>query len=125
MFKKFILGSVVAAAMLLTSNQANAFHGRHHRGKACHHGSYRVSTPVQSYYRAPAYGYSRSSYYRPGISVGVGGYPYGYRSGFGGYGSGLGGYRSGFGGYGIGGYPGVGIGRSGLSIGFGGVGRMW
>ncbi|GAA4468070.1 hypothetical protein GCM10023156_58780 [Novipirellula rosea] len=120
MFKKVLIGFACAVMVAFTASDASAFHGRHHRGNACGYGGYTYSVPVRSYYRAPSYrysgyGYGRSSYYRPSISVGIGGSPY-YRSGFGGYG---------LGGYGYGGYPGYGFGRSGVSIGFGGFGRGW
>ncbi len=130
MFKKFLLSSVCVAALLCTASEASAFHHRHHRH---HHrassygcGSYGYSNcgysvpACQNYYSAPSYGHGGSyrgygyrtpSYYRSPVSIGIGGSPYGYRSGYGGYG--------------LGGYSGYGYGRSGMSLGLSGYGRGW
>lgn len=123
MFKKGLLSCICAALIVLMASDANAFRGRRHRGNACGYGGHTYAVPTRSYYRSPMYGYGglnygRSSYYRPAISIGVGGSPYGY-----GYGTGFGGY--GLGGYGYGGYPGYGYNRGGLSIGLGGFGGGW
>ncbi len=111
MFKKLVLGSVCSAAVMFTASDASAFHGHYRRGNSCGYGGDGYSVPVLSYAPSYGHGYGRSFYYRPPISIGIGGLPYGYRSGFGGYG--------------YGGYPGYGFGRSGLSIGFGSFGRGW
>ncbi len=130
MLRKLMLGSACVATVLFTASDASAFRGRHHRGNACGQASYGYSNygysnygysaPASSYYRAPnygygypSYGYGRSSSYRPAVSIGIGGSPFGYNSGY---------YNSGYGGYGLGGYRGYGVGRSGVSLGIGGLG---
>jgi hypothetical protein len=119
MLRKFIVGAACAAMVAFSASDANAF-GRHHRGNACCCGGSTHSVSSGNYYRAPTYrhsnyGYGGSSYYRPSVSVGMGGSPY-YRSGYRGYGGQ---------GYGYGGNYGLGTGRSGLSVGIGGFGRGW
>lgn len=120
MFKKFVLSSVCAVAVMLMAVDANAFHGQRRHGNSCgHSGNYGYTTSARSYYSDPGYRYrsNRPGYYGRSISTGIGVSPFGNRSGFG--------YRSGFRGYGYGGYPGYGMGRSGVSIGIGGFGRGW
>ncbi len=89
MFRHWMfIGLLGVSALLLSSSTAEARRGR------CR----RQARSVSSCYRAPTY--SRSSYYRPGISVGIGyygGYGHGYYGGhggghFGGHGGGHGGH---------------------------------